>query len=56
MAGKTLSLLAVSLDGHGNQAAYRSSAAWLPPRMFHFSVDLWPKFVLVADSPNLRNR
>ena len=56
MAGETLSLLAVSLDGHGNEASYRSSAAWLPPRMFHFSVDRWPKFVLVADSPNPRTR
>jgi formylglycine-generating enzyme required for sulfatase activity len=47
MAGETVSLLAVSLDGHGNEATYRSSAAWLPQRMFHFSAELWPKCVLV---------
>lgn len=50
MAGQSLSLLAVSLDGHGNEASYRSSAAWLPPRMFHFSTNLWPRFLLI-DGP-----
>jgi hypothetical protein len=58
MAGETLSLLAVSLDGHGNEATYHSSAAWLPDRMFHFSVDLWPRYLLVdrAAGPVSRTR
>jgi hypothetical protein len=47
MAGETLALLAVSLDGRGNEATYVSSAAWLPQRMFHFSVGQWPRATLV---------
>ena len=46
LASIRLTLLAASLNGNGGQAVYHSSAADLPKLMFHFSVALWPKYVL----------
>lgn len=49
LAGTRLPVLAASLNGNGGQAVYHSSAPHLPRLMFHFSVVLWPKYVLVDE-------
>lgn len=49
LAGARLPILAASLNGNGGQAVYHSSAPDLPKLMFHFSVALWPKHVLVDE-------
>ena len=50
MAGTCLPILAASLNGNGGQAVYHSSAPHLPTLMFHFSVALWPKYLLVDEA------
>ena len=47
LAGTRLPILAASLNGNRGEATYHSSAPHLPRLMFHFSVALWPKYVLV---------
>lgn len=49
LAGTRLPVLAASLNGNGGQAVYHSSAPHLPRLMFHFSVKLWPRYLLVDE-------
>ena len=44
---RTLSLLAVNLNGNKGKATYHSSGTNLPPLMYHFSVTKWPTYKLV---------
>jgi hypothetical protein len=53
LAGTRLPILAASLNGNGGQAIYHSSASRLPQLMFHFSVALWPKYVLMEAAAHL---
>ncbi len=46
LAGTRLPILAASLNGNRGEATYHSSAPHLPRLMFHFSVVLWPRYVL----------
>lgn len=50
LAGTRLPILAASLNGNRGEATYHSSAPHLPRLMFHFSVALWPKYVLLSES------
>ena len=51
LAGTRLPILAASLNGNRGEAVYHSSAPHLPRLMFHFSVALWPKYVLLGAAP-----
>lgn len=51
LSGTRLPILAASLNGNRGEAVYHSSAPHLPRLMFHFSVALWPKYVLVEAAP-----
>lgn len=50
LVGTRLPMLAASLNGNRGEAIYHSSAPVLPRLMFHFSVALWPNYVL-AEAP-----
>jgi len=49
LANTRLPILAASLNGNRGEAVYHSSAPHLPRLMFHFSVGLWPKHMLVDE-------